>query len=38
MEPICLQGETLTGDDVAMVRTLIAQHPDWHRTALSRRL
>ena len=35
MEPICLQGRTLTGDDLAMVRALIAQHPDWHRTALS---
>ena len=38
MEPICLQGRTLTGDDLAMVRALIAQHPDWHRTALSRHL
>lgn len=35
MEPICLQGRTLAGDDVALVRALIAQHPDWHRTALS---
>jgi hypothetical protein len=38
MDPICLQGRTLTDDDVAMVRGLIAQHPDWHRTALSRHL
>ena len=38
MEPICLQGRTLTGDDLAVVRALIAQHPDWHRTALSRHL
>jgi hypothetical protein len=38
MEPICLQGRTLTGDDLARVRALIAQHPDWHRTALSRHL
>ena len=38
MEPICLQGRTLTGDDLALVRALIAQHPDWHRTALSRHL
>jgi hypothetical protein len=38
MEPICLQGRTLTGDDLTMVRSLIAQHPDWHRTALSRHL
>lgn len=38
MEPICLQGRTLSGDDLALVRALIAQHPDWHRTALSRYL
>lgn len=38
MEPICLQGRTLTGDDLRLVRALIAQHPDWHRTALSRHL
>ena len=35
MEPICVQGRTLTGDDLAALRALIAQHPDWHRTALS---
>jgi hypothetical protein len=35
VEPICLQGRTLTCDDLLMVRTLIAEHPDWHRTALS---
>jgi hypothetical protein len=35
VEPICLQGRTLSGDDLALVRALIAQHPDWHRTALS---
>jgi hypothetical protein len=35
VEPICLQGRTLSGDDLGLVRTLIAQHPDWHRTALS---
>jgi hypothetical protein len=38
VEPICLQGRTLSGDDLALVRALIAQHPDWHRTALSRYL
>jgi Domain of unknown function (DUF4338) len=38
MEPICLQGRTLLSDDLTMVRALIAQHPDWHRTALSRHL
>jgi hypothetical protein len=35
VEPICLQGRTLSGDDLALVRALIAQHPDRHRTALS---
>jgi hypothetical protein len=35
VEPICLQGRTLTGDDLALVRSLISQHRDWHRTALS---
>jgi hypothetical protein len=35
---MCLQGRTLSGDDLALVRALIAQHPDWHRTALSRYL
>jgi hypothetical protein len=35
VEPICLQGRTLSGDDVALVRALMARHPDWHRTALS---
>lgn len=38
MEPICVQGRTLSGDDIAWVRGLIAQHPEWHRTALSRHL
>lgn len=38
MEPIRLQGRRLTGDDLAAVRALIAEHPDWHRTALSRHL
>lgn len=38
MEPICLQGRTLSGDDLAAVRALIAEHPDWHRTALSHHL
>jgi hypothetical protein len=35
MGPICLQGRTLSGDDLALVRALIARHPEWHRTALS---
>jgi len=38
VEPIRLQGRTISGDDVALGRALIAQHPDWHRTALSRHL
>src|SRR5512137_3007779 len=38
MEPIRLQGRILSGDDLALVRALIAQHPAWHRTALSRHL
>jgi hypothetical protein len=38
VEPICLQGRTLSGDDLAAVRALMAQHPDWRRTALSRHL
>jgi hypothetical protein len=35
VEPICGQGRRLSGDDVMGLRALIAQHPDWHRTALS---
>jgi hypothetical protein len=35
VETICLQGRTLSGDDLAVVRAAIVQHPDWHRTALS---
>jgi hypothetical protein len=38
VEPICLQGRALSGDDLTAVRALIAQHPEWHRTALSRHL
>ena len=38
MEPIRLQGRTLTGDDLTELRALRAQHPGWHRTALSRHL
>lgn len=38
VEPIRLQGRTLTGDDLTELRALRAQHPDWHRTALSRHL
>lgn len=38
VEPIRVQGRTLSGDDLAVVGALIEQHPDWHRTALSRHL
>lgn len=38
MKPICLQGRTLSSDDLTVIRALMAQHPDWHRTALSRHL
>jgi hypothetical protein len=38
VEPICLQGRTLSGDDLTELRALIAQHPDWHRTAHPRHL
>jgi hypothetical protein len=38
VEPIRLQGRTLTGDDLTELRALRTQHPDWHRTALSRHL
>jgi hypothetical protein len=35
VEPIRVQGRTLTDDDLRELRALIAQHPEWHRTALS---
>ncbi len=38
METICLQGRRLSGHDLEVVRELIALHPDWHRTPLSRHL
>jgi hypothetical protein len=38
VEPIRVQGRTLTGDDLTELRALRTQHPDWHRTALSRHL
>ena len=38
VEPIRLQGRLLSGDDLTVVRALIAEHPGWHRTALSRHL
>ncbi|MHB8523018.1 MAG: hypothetical protein ACYDH9_19990 [Limisphaerales bacterium] len=37
VEPICLSGRTLSIDDLGALRALIAQHPDWHRTARSGR-
>jgi hypothetical protein len=38
MEPICLQGRRFTSADLATVRALIDQHPEWHRSALSQAL
>jgi len=38
VEAIRLQGRLLSGDDLTAVRALVAAHPDWHRTALSRHL
>jgi len=38
VEPIYIQGRTLSVNDLDALRGLIAQHPDWHRTALSRHL
>jgi hypothetical protein len=35
VDTICLQGRRLSSDDLNVVRALIAQHSDWHRTALS---
>jgi len=35
VEPIRVQGRTLTGDDLRDLRALIVEHPHWHRTALS---
>jgi hypothetical protein len=35
VDTICLQGRAISSDDLSLVRALIAQHPDWHRTALS---
>jgi hypothetical protein len=35
VDTICLQGRTLSSEDVGVVRALIAQHPHWHRTSLS---
>jgi len=35
MDEIRLQGRTLSVEDLSLVRALMAQHPDWHRTALS---
>jgi hypothetical protein len=38
MEPIRVQGRTLTGEDLTFLRALLAQHPHWNRTTLSRQL
>lgn len=36
--PLVLQGRTLTPADVALIRRLLAEHPAWPRTQLSRHL
>jgi hypothetical protein len=36
MEPIRVQGRTLSAEDLSWLRELLAQQPRWHRTALSR--
>jgi hypothetical protein len=33
-----LQGRQLHGDDIAMIRRLMAEHPEWHRSRLSAEL
>ncbi len=33
-----LQGRTVTADDIAYIRCLINDHPEWHRTRLSQQL
>jgi hypothetical protein len=36
--PICVQGRTLQADDLAWLTGLIASHPDWNRSKLSRHI
>jgi hypothetical protein len=36
--PLHIQGRTLTDQDLAEIRNLIASHPDWHRRRLSQEL
>lgn len=37
-EPETIQGRLVTPDDLTQIRSLIAKHPEWHRTRLSREL
>jgi hypothetical protein len=37
-EPVCIQGRTLTGQDIDQILEFIAAHPDWHRYRLSQEL
>jgi len=30
-----IQGRQLTADDIELIRRLMAEHPDWHRSRLS---
>lgn len=37
-KPEIIQGRVITAADLALIHTLIREHPDWHRTRLSREL
>jgi len=37
-QSVTIQGRHLTPDDVTQIRGLIVEHPDWHRTRLSKEL
>ena len=37
-EPQIIQGRSVTAEDVTLVRRLMGEHADWHRTRLSREL
>ncbi len=38
METLKVQGRRIGSDELSTIRTLIARHPDWHRTRLSQAL
>ena len=35
---LVIQGRTITGDDVTTIRWMISNHPQWHRTRISKEL